>query len=610
METSLNFMNAPIANAEHMKEVKAQVHKFIQDSTLKCMNPMLLTDFYKTIHHLAYVPGLDYLVSYWTPRLTRIENVDKVVMFGLQALIKDHLMVAFHINFFSRPWDEVETEYVKVIKHTMTEQAADTTELKKLHALGYLPIQISAVPEGTRVNIKTPMFEIRNTVKGFGWLVNYLETYMSVNVWHAMTAATIAYRYREIVHEYYEKTVVNGVESAACGDFSMRGMAAQEAAYRASAGHLLSFTGTATIPAIIWLENYYNCDSTKEIVGKGVPSTEHSVMSSYGREGEFECYRHLIEDVFPNGPLSIVSDTYDYWNVLTNYLPRLKNSIAKRSGKIVIRGDSGDPIDIICGELKAEDYMLVDGLTEDGIKAYFKKYAEENYKWNGAYESWYRVRIDDYLYEVKCYHRWEDDTSDEDSTSEGYYTAEVDEVEINKIEITPAMKGTLEILLDVFGYTVNEKGYKVLPSYIGAIYGDSITLDRIGEIYRRCADKKIAVSNVTLGIGSFTYQYVTRDSLGFALKATHSIINGEERQIYKDPKTDKVKGNNFKKSQKGLCYVFHDGDDIRYTDEHTFEEMAKPEFANNLLRPVFRDGKLLVDESLATIRNRLHNGAF
>jgi nicotinamide phosphoribosyltransferase len=172
------------------------------------------------------------------------------------------------------------------------------------------------------------------------------------------------------------------------------------------------------------------------------------------------------------------------------------------------------------------------------------------------------------------------------------------------------MKGTLEILLDVFGYTVNEKGYKVLPPYIGAIYGDSITLDRIGEIYRRCADKKIAVSNVTLGIGSFTYQYATRDSLGFALKATHSIINGEERQIYKDPVTDRVKGNNFKKSQKGLCYVFRDGDDVCYTDQHTFEEMAKPEFADNMLRPVFRDGVLLIDESLSTIRERLHNGAF
>ena len=569
------------------------------------VNPMLETDFYKTIHHLAYVPGLDYLVSYWTPRMTRIEGVNKVVMFGLQGLIKEHLIDAFEKHFFGRPWEELEAEYKRVIAHTMTEQAADTTEMKKLYDLGYLPIQIKAVAEGTRVNIKTPMFEISNTVKGFGWLVNYLETYISVNIWHPMTAATIAYKYREIVEKFFELTVENGVPSSACGDFSMRGMTSKDTAYKSSAGHLLSFTGTATIGSIMWLEDFYNCDCTKEIVGKGVPSTEHSVMSSYGRDGEFECYRHLIEDVFKTGPLSIVSDTYDYWNVITNYLPRLKKSIMARNGKIIIRGDSGDPVDIICGELKGSDYMVVDGLTEDSIKDYFKKRAEEDYDYNGASETWYRVRIGDYLYKVTCDHAW---TTDEDDN--GYYTETVEYVDFEKTEITPAMKGTVELLWEIFGGTINSKGYKVLDPHIGAIYGDSITPERAIAIYTRLAEKGFAVNNCTLGVGSYTYQYNTRDTFGFCLKATHSIIRGEERQIYKDPITDKIKGNNFKKSQKGLCYLFRDGDDIRYTDHHTFEEMTNPEYADNLLRPVFKDGKLLVDEDLKTIRNRLHSGAF
>lgn len=583
---------------------KEQLARFMK-AEFEPHNPMLATDFYKTIHHLAYVPNMEYLVSYWTPRMSRIDDIDKIVMFGMQSLIKKHLMVYFHINFFNRPWDDVEAEYKRVIANTMTEQAADTTEMKKLYDLGYLPIQISAVPEGTRVNIKTPMFEIRNTVAGFGWLVNYLETYISVNIWQPMTSATIAYRYREIVNDYYAKTVDGGVPAAACGDFSMRGMPADEASYRASAAHLLSFTGTATISAINWLEKYYNCDCTQEVVGKGVPSTEHSVMSSYGVDDEFECYRRLIEEIFPNGPLSIVSDTYDYWNILTNYLPRLKKSIEKRNGKIVIRGDSGDPVDIICGSLKAEDYLVVDGLTEEGIKDYFKHEAENTYHWNGTSESWYNVRIGNNLYKVTCYHEW---TTDEDG--EGYYTDTVEHVEFEKREITVEERGTVELLMETFGYTVNSKGFKVLPPYIGAIYGDSITLTRISKIYKRLFDKKLAVSNVTLGVGSFSYQYVTRDTFGFALKATHSIVNGVERQIYKDPKTDKCKGNNFKKSQKGLVYVYRDGDDILYKDELTFEDMKKPEYANNLLRPVFRNGELLIDEDLATIRNRLHNGNF
>ena len=367
------------------------------------LNPLLATDFYKSVHHLAYVPGMDYLVSYWTPRMSCFHKIDKVVMFGLQALIKKHLMYNFEKYFFGRSWFEIETEYHRVLENSMTVQAADTTELKRLYDLGYLPIRISAIAEGTRVNIKTPMFEIRNTVKGFGWLVNYLETYMSVNIWHIMTTATIAYAYREIVDKFFDKTVENGVKSSACGDFSMRGMTSPEAAYRGSAGHLTSFTGTATIGAIPWMETFYNCDCTKEVVGKGVPSTEHSVMSSYGRDGEFECYRHLIEDVFKTGPLSIVSDTYDYWNVITNYLPRLKDSIMKRNGKIIIRGDSGDPVDIICGELEASDYMVIDGLADDveEIKKYFAKKAETEFTGN-ANAVWYRVRIGDNLYTVNC----------------------------------------------------------------------------------------------------------------------------------------------------------------------------------------------------------------
>ena len=571
------------------------------------VNPMLETDFYKTIHHLAYVPGLDYLVSYWTPRMSRFEHINKVVMFGLQGLIKEHLIDAFNENFFNRPWDELEAEYKRVIAHTMTVQASDTSEMKKLYDLGYLPIQIKAVPEGTRVNIKTPMFEISNTVKGFGWLVNYLETYISVNIWQPMTAATIAYGYRELVNKYFELTVDNGVPSSACGDFSMRGMVSKDSAYKSSAGHLLSFTGSATIGSYMWLEVFYNCDCTKEVVGKGVPSTEHSVMSSYGRDGEFECYRHLIEDVFVDGPLSIVSDTYDYWNVLTNYLPRLKDSIMVRNGKIIIRGDSGDPVDIICGELRASDYMVVDGLTEEGIKDYFKKYAEEHYDFGGANATWYKVRIGDYLYEVTCEHTWVEGNEEDDG---GYYVASVESVDVVKTEITPAMKGTVELLWDIFGGTVNCKGYKVLAPHIGAIYGDSITLDRIRAINARLEEKGFAVNNAVVGVGSYSYQYTTRDTFGFCLKATNSIVDGVERQIYKDPITDKIKGNNFKKSQKGMCYVYRDDDDILYTDEHTIDELKEEKYADNLLETFFEDGKIVKETSLAEIRERLHKGKF
>ncbi|MBE6853495.1 MAG: nicotinate phosphoribosyltransferase [Ruminococcus sp.] len=519
-------------------------------------NPMVLTDFYKTIHHLAYTPGLEYLVSYWTPRMSRYEYTDKAVVFGMQAFIKEYLIEYFNENFFKKEKSKIVSEYKRLIGSTMTAQAADTEHIEKLHDLGYLPIKIKAVAEGTRVNIKTPVYEISNTVKGYGWLVNYLETFISVNIWHTINSATVAYAYREVVNRFFDKTVSeNAVEridfsegktiksacseklpairSAACGDFSMRGMTSIESAEKSSAAHLLSFTGTATISAILWLEEFYNCDCTKETVGKGVPSTEHSVMSSYGRDGEYECYRHLIEDVFTTGPLSMVSDTYDYWNVVTSVIPSLKESIMKRDGKIIIRGDSGDPVEIICGTVLN---------TDDGEK------------------------------------------------------------------YTPEQLGTVRCLWNEFGGYINDKGYKVLDKHIGVIYGDAITYERACRIYELLDKMGFAASNVTLGIGSYTYQYVTRDSLGQALKATNSIVNGEERRIFKDPVTDKVKGANFKKSQKGMCCVYREGDDVLYKDELTISEVR--EMKNNLLLEVFCDGRLLIDESLADIRNRLHNNDF
>ena len=486
------------------------------------VNPLLLTDFYKTIHHMCYAEGITKLVSYWTPRMSRKENMDKVVMFGLQPFIKKYLIEYFNENFFKKNKEEIVNEYKRIISKAMGDIAADTKHIEELHDLGYLPIEIKAVDEGERVNIKTPMIEITNTDDRFPWLVNYLETLMSCHIWQPMTSATIAYRYREIIDKYFDLTVENGEAKKACGDFSMRGFSSLESAESSAAAHLLSFTGTATIPAIVYLEKYYNCNIEKEEVALGTPSTEHSVMCSYGKD-EYTAYKRLINEVFPYGVLSIVSDTYDYWNLITTILPTLKEDIMNRDGKIVIRGDSGDPIKIICG----------------------------------------------------------DDDANKD---------------------TPEYKGTVELLWDIFGGTINSKGYKVLDSHIGTIYGDSITVERCEEICKRLMAKGFAVSNCVFGIGSYTYQYNTRDTFGFALKATHAVINGEEKFIFKDPKTD---SGNFKKSQKGMCYVYRDGDNILYKDQLTIEEQSQ--YKDNLLQSVFKNGKLIKNYKLDEIRKRLHD---
>lgn len=563
---------------------------------------LLLTDFYKTCHKAFYNPSTTQLISYWTPRKSRVAGINEVVCFGLQALIKKYLIDHFAVTFFDRPWDEVRDEYMDYITATFDKDIAESEveAFKAIHEVGYLPIAIRAVPEGTRVPIGCPMIEFRATEEWSYWLVNYLETLCSCNLWMPMTAATIADHNRALVDEWYGKTVDDNVPlHIAAGDFSMRGMGGVDAAVMADAGHLLSFSSTATIPTAWWLRNFYNAPLS---VCKGTPSTEHSVVESYGEAHEMEYYEHVATEVRPAGVLSMVSDTWDLWRVLTEYLPALKDKLMARDGKVVIRPDSGNPIDILCGTLLSSEYMTIDGLTVDGLTDYFMEYARKKYPWNGASETWYRVRIGNTLYKVTAEHRWEDD--EEDKSSDGYYSDTVDAIRIEETEITPEMKGVIELLWDLAGGTVNSKGYKVVDKHFGAIYGDAITHDRAEQIFSRLAAKGFAANNVVLGFGSYTYQYVTRDTFGFALKVTHGIVNGKETMMYKDPITDKGKHSAGKKSQMGMCIVKKNDDgSVSYTDHHTIAEADAP---GNLLRPVFRNGELLVDDDFLIIRSRLH----
>ena len=558
---------------------------------------LLLTDFYKTCHRAFYNPDTKQLVSYWTPRKSRVDGISTVVCFGLQALIKKYLIDYFDDTFFSRPWEEVCAEYVDYIGTTLRKDVAldEVGAFKAIHNLGYLPIEINAVPEGSLVPIGCPMIEFRATEEWAFWLVNYLETLMSCNLWMPMTAATIAYHNRKLIDEWFDKTVDDDIpRHSAAGDFSMRGMTGIDAAVMADAGHLLSFSSTATIPTAWWLKNFY--DATLNVC-KGTPSTEHSVVESYGKDSELDMYQHIAFDVMPNGVLSMVSDTWDIWNVITHELPQIKDRILSRNGKIVIRPDSGNPVDIICGTFRFCDALTMPvGSTNDDIRKQVTEWAID--EWNGeSNEYTVAIRIGNTIRTVTAYHEW--------CFDEGAYVSAIDEIDIGEPRnLTPSELGVVELLWNLFGGTVNSKGYKVLDSHIGVIYGDAITHDRAEAIYRRLAEKDFASNNVVLGFGSYTYQYVTRDTFGFALKVTHGIVGDEERMMWKDPVTDRGSHSAGKKSQKGMCVVAKGEDGaISYTDGHT---IAESDSADNLLQPVFKNGELLQNEDFMTIRARLH----
>jgi len=481
-------------------------------------NPLTAIDFYKADHRRQYPEGTEYVYSNFTPRsdvrFSWKNKSGKVVFFGLQGFIKAFLIDLWNNEFFNKPKDEVVASYKRRMDTSLGPDSINTKHIEDLHDLGYLPIVIKAVPEGSKVPIGIPVLTIINTKPDFFWLVNYLESVLSTCLWKPCTSATIAYEYKRLVSDYADKTCTNKDHLPfQCHDFSFRGLSGFEDVMSSGSGHLLSFAGTDSIPAIDYLEEYYDANAENELIGASVPATEHSVMCAGGKIDELSTFKRLITEIYPKGIVSIVSDTWDFWKVLDEYLPTLKEDIMKRDGTVVIRPDSGDPVNIICGDIESE----------------------------------------------------------------------------SKTEF----KGLIESLWDIFGGTINDKGYKVLDTHIGAIYGDSITLDRANNILSRLEAKGFASSNIVFGIGSFTYQYNTRDTFGFAMKATWCQVKGVTNDLFKDPITD----NGEKKSAKGLLVV---------EDNFTLSQCVTPtEEQTGMLSHVFKDGELTLDISLGEIRKNL-----
>jgi len=303
--------------------------------------------------------------------------------------------------------------------------------------------------------------------------------------------------------------------------------------------HLTSFVGTDTIPAVDGMEYYYGGNADKELVGCSVSATEHSVMCAGGEDDEIETFERLITEIYPTGIISIVSDTWDFWSVVggkDSILYKLRDKIMERDGTVVIRPDSGDPVHIICG------------------------YTEQD-KQQMPLSQWNKL------------------------------------TEFEK-------KGLVECLLDIFGGKTNKKGYITLDSHIGAIYGDSITIERASEILYRLEEKGFASSNIVFGVGSFSYQgavspdcIVTRDTHAMAIKATYVEVNGEGRNIFKNPKTD----DGTKKSAKGLIAVYKDPDGQLFAmDESSFEDIMDCEFSE-----LWTDGSFKHKNTLGFVRNNI-----
>lgn len=436
---------------------------------MSALNPLLFADVYKDGHIDQFPKGTTEVYSYLTARNGRHAwpEAKEVVAYGLEDLVRYYFELVWG-EFFNNPAPMIE-EYKKVMSFVLGRDIC-VKRFEDLAKQGRLPLHVRAVREAERVPFGVPILTVRNTHPDFYWLPGFIETALLAEIWKPMTVATIAARYRDILDKYAEKTTgCNDFVEYQLHDFSARGMTCLQDMEKTGMAHLQFFNGSDNLAAIAQVYR-----QTGEREACSVPATEHSVMCAHGEEGEFEAFKRLITEVYPTGVVSIVSDTWNLWRVVGEYLPRLKEEIMSRNGCVVIRPDSGDPLEILTGDPEGQ--------------------REEE------------------------------------------------------------RKGLIRSLYDLFGGGVNQKGYIQLDKHIGAIYGDSISPDRAESILEEMDKQGFASSNIVFGVGGASYGLLTRDTFGFAFKATSAVVNGERRILHKDP----VTAGGSKTSAKGLLFVGRD----------------------------------------------------
>lgn len=543
-----------------------------------------VTDGYKLSHGAMYADCTNKVYANLTPRSDKIFRRNctpfydgKLVWVGAQGAITE--IVVMWDNFFLADKELVVGRFATRMAGYLGGYEPAVKAISELHDLGYLPLTFKSLPEGSKVSFGVPVLTVTNTLPQFYWLTNYLETVISNLTWKTATNATIAAEYKAICKHYAELTGTDDFTvSIQCHDFSMRGMSGPEDAARSGFAHLTSFIGTDTLPAMDYAQDYYAA-TDDELIAISVPATEHAVATSnilyleeqiaklpQGDDPRLIAEQMFMEDLitrkFPTGIVSYVADSFDFWAVLTEILPALKDVILAREasavapGKLVIRPDSGDPVKVVCG------YKLLD---------------IQKWEFTGSYRDAIEAGFDGVI---------------------SYGVPKELDAHGNVVRVIPEheVKGAIEVLWEIFGGTETEKGYKLLDSHIGLIYGDSITTRRAEEVLRRLAEKGFASGNVVFGVGSYTYQCNTRDTFGFAVKATYTEVEGEGVAIFKDPKTDAKK-----KSAKGLLMVQKDdkGDYVLYDDVDSLRE------SSGWLEPIWENGAWIRRTTLAEIRERL-----
>ncbi len=410
-------------------------------------NPLLLTDSYKLTHWKQYPPGTEHVYSYLE---SRGGLFDSTVFFGLQMFLIRYLEGK---RFNYADIDRAE-RFCKA--HFGREDVFNRDgweHILRKHG-GRFPVSIKAVPEGTVVPTRNVLMTIENTDPAVPWITNFLETLL-VQVWYPTTVATLSREMKKLIMKYLVKTGSPQLIDFKLHDFGFRGVSSVESAGIGGAAHLINFLGTDTLAGIEFAHNYYK----QEMAGFSIPASEHSTITSWGREHEADAFENMLSQ-YPDGLIACVSDSYDIIKACEEiWGDKLKEKVLSRKGTLVVRPDSGDP-PTVCGQV-------------------------------------------------------------------------------------------LDALGKKFGYTVNSKGYKVLPDQVRVIQGDGIDYTMTRQILEVLALKEWSADNIAFGMGGALLQKLDRDTQKFAFKCSSITINGEEHGVIKNPATDSGKASKAGKLQ--LC---------------------------------------------------------
>jgi nicotinamide phosphoribosyltransferase len=451
-------------------------------------NIILNVDSYKASHYLQYPQGTEYISAYIEARAGELDNL---LFFGLQA---------FLIEYLTKPitQEDIDEADSFLSTHGLPFNREGWSYILEKYD-GLLPLEIEAVTEGSVVPNRNVLVQVINTDPKCYWLPTYIETMLLRAIWYPSTVATISYYARKLIEKYLFETSesLDGLDFK-LHDFGGRGVSSFESAALGGMAHLVNFKGSDTISGILAARKYYN----EEMAGFSIPAAEHSTIIAYSDQ-EVLAYKNVYKAFAGKYPMvAVVSDSYDIWRAVDEiWGMQLKEMVESRQAVLVIRPDSGDPVE------------------------------------------------------------------------------------------TPVK--VIQKLMDKFGYEVNAKGFKVLPPYLRVIQGDGINLKTIESILLVMKDRKLSADNIAFGMGAALLQRINRDTMNFAMKASAISVNGKWTNIAKAPATDSKKVS---KSGR-LALIKQDG---------TYKTIEKDQVSghDNLLKPVFRNGKILRYDDFATIRKR------